>query len=297
MAKFDMELLSVFEAIYDSGSITRAAANLGIAQPTVSIALAKLRAHFGDALFTRTSKGMEPTPHAQSIIADVRAALAALHNALRYQKAFDPADSDREFRIGMTDISEIVLLPTLLNHLKQTAPGIRIDAVTISPDTPAQLESGELDLAVGFLPHLEAGFYQQKLFDQNFVCLVASGHPRIGATVSRKAFLAEGHVLVKTSGTGHSIVEKTMREKGMERRIVLRVPSFLGVARIVAQTDCIATVPERFGSAMTQQERIRIIAPPLRLPNFSVKQHWHLRFHEDAANVWLRRMMAELFLR
>jgi DNA-binding transcriptional LysR family regulator len=296
MAKFDMELLTVFEAVYTTGSITRAAESLGMAQPTVSIALSKLRSHFGDPLFTRTSKGMEPTPHAESIIPDVRAAMAALHNALRYQQAFDPASSEREFRICMTDISEIVLLPTLLNYLKQAAPGIRIDVITISPDTPTELEGGEVDLAVGFMPHLEAGFYQQKLFDQNFVCLVADGHPRIGATTTRKAFLAEGHILVKSSGTGHSIVEKTMREKGMERQIVLRVPSFLGVARIVARTDCIATVPERFGSAMAQQEKIRIIAPPLRLPNFSVKQHWHLRYHADPANAWLRRVMAQLFL-
>jgi len=296
MARFDMELLAVFEEIYNTGSITRAAENLGMAQPTVSIALGKLRGHFGDPLFSRTPRGMEPTPHATEILADVRAATAALHNALRYKKEFEPARSEREFKICMTDISEIVLLPTLLNHLKQLAPAIRIDAIPISPDTPAQLSSGEVDLAVGFMPHLEAGFYQQKLFDQNFVCLVADDHPRIGATITRKAFLNEGHVLIKSSGTGHSIVEKTMIGKGMERKIVLRVPSFLGVARIVAQTECIATVPERFGSAMAQQERVRMLAPPIRLPSFSVKQHWHERFHADPANQWLRRVMAELFL-
>jgi DNA-binding transcriptional LysR family regulator len=239
---------------------------------------------------------MEPTPHATKILADVRAATAALHNALRYKKEFEPVRSEREFKICMTDISEIVLLPTLLNHLKQVAPAIRIDVTTISPDTPTQLSSGEVDLAVGFMPHLEAGFYQQKLFDQNFVCLVAVNHPRIDASITRKVFLDEGHVLIKSSGTGHSIVEKTMTGKGMERKVVLKVPSFLGVARIVAQTEFIATVPERFGSAMAQQEKVRMLAPPIRLPNFSVKQHWHERFHADPANQWLRRVMAELFL-
>lgn len=215
MAKFDMELLSVFEAIYTSGSITRAAECLGIAQPTVSIALAKLRAHFGDPLFTRTSRGMEPTPHAQSIVADVRTALGALHNALRYQKAFDPASSDREFKIGMTDISEIVLLPTLLNHLKRIAPGVRIDAITISPDTPAQLEAGEVDLAVGFLPHLEAGFYQQKLFDQNFVCLVADDHQRIGATTTRNCGKDDAR---KRHGATHRPAGTKLSRCGTHRR-------------------------------------------------------------------------------
>jgi len=296
MARFDMELLAVFEEIYSSGSITRAAENLGMAQPTASIALARLRRHFGDPLFIRTPRGMEPTPHALEILADVRAATAALHSALRHKKEFAPEDSEREFTICMTDISEIVLLPSLLNHLKQVAPAIRIDATTISPDTPMQLASGEVDLAVGFMPHLEAGFYQQKLFDQNFVCLLAADHPRIAGTLTRKAFLNEGHVLIKSSGTGHSIVEKSLHEKGIQRRIVLRVPSFLGVARIVAQTECIATVPQRFGSAMVQQENVKMLPPPVKLPDFSVKQHWHERFHADPANQWLRKVVAQLFL-
>ena len=296
MARFDMELLAVFEEIYSSGSITRAAENLGMAQPTASIALSRLRRHFGDPLFIRTPRGMEPTPHALEILGDVRAATAALHSALRHKKEFAPEQSEREFKVCMTDISEIVLLPTLLNHLKQVAPAIRIDATTISPDTPMQLASGEVDLAVGFMPHLEAGFYQQKLFDQNFVCLLAADHPRIAATMTRKAFLNEGHVLIKSSGTGHSIVEKSLNAKGIQRKVVLRVPSFLGVARIVAQTECIATVPQRFGNATVRQENVKMLPPPVKLPDFSVKQHWHERFHADPANQWLRKMVAQLFL-
>jgi DNA-binding transcriptional LysR family regulator len=146
------------------------------------------------------------------------------------------------------------------------------------------------------MPHLEGGFYQQKLFDQNFVCLLAADHPRIAGTLTRKAFLNEGHVLIKSSGTGHSIVEKSLNAKGIQRRIVLRVPSFLGVARIVAQTECIATVPQRFGSAMVQQENVKMLPAPVKLPDFSVKQHWHERFHADPANQWLRKVVAQLFL-
>ena len=113
--------------------------------------------------------------------------------------------------------------------------------------------------------------------------------------MTRKAFLNEGHVLIKSSGTGHSIVEKSLSEKGMQRRVVLRVPSFLGVARIVAQTECIATVPQRFGSATVQQEGVKMVPPPVKLPDFSVKQHWHERFHHDPGNRWLRGLIEELF--
>jgi DNA-binding transcriptional LysR family regulator len=295
MAKFDIDLLLIFDEIYKTGSVTRAAENLGFAQSTVSIGLNKLRSHFGDVLFSRTMKGMEPTPHAQNVIADVRAATAALHNALSHRVVFNPREGEREFKICVTDISEIVLLPMLLNYLKKEAPTIRIDVFKIAPDTPKHLQDGEVDLAVGFMPHLEAGFYQQKLFDQNFVCLAASDHPRIGSTMTRKAFVNEGHLLVKSSGTGHSIVEKVMTNQGIERKIVLRVPSYLGVARIVAQTDFLATVPERFGTSMAGQEKIKIFTPPLALPNFSIKQHWHERFHADPANRWLRQVFAQLF--
>lgn len=195
----------------------------------------------------------------------------------------------------MTDISEIVLLPKLLNYLKQHAQAIHIDVFNISPQTPYHLQNGEVDLAVGFMPHLEGGFYQQKLFDQNFVCLAAMDHPRIGATMTRKAFLNEGHVLVKSSGTGHSIVDKAMADEGIERNVVLRVPSFLGVSRIVAQTEFLVTVPERLGTSMANQEKIKMLAPPIRLPDYSVKQHWHERFHADPANRWLRQVIAQLF--
>ena len=295
MSRFDIELLFIFDEIYKSRNVTRAAENLGLPQSTVSIGLGKLRTHFGDRLFSRTSKGMEPTPRAQNAVQDVRAAIAAWQHALADQPVFDPAASTREFAICMTDISEIVLLPTLLNHLQQTGPGITLDVSKIATDTPARLEGGEVDLAVGFMPHLESGFYQQKLFDQHFVCLVASGHPRIRDTITVEAFLAEGHIEVKSSGTGHSIVEKVLAAAGVQRRIVLKLPSFLGVSRIVAETEYIVTVPYRYALQMQDHEAFRILPLPVALPSFSVKQHWHERYHQDASNRWLRQTMAQLF--
>ena len=208
--------------------------------------------------------------------------------------SFDPATARRQFRICMTDISEIVVLPALINHLRRVAPGVLIEAERISGDIARRLESGEIDLAVGFMPQLEAGFYQQTLFEQNFVCLAAERHPRIRARPSKHAFLAEGHIVVTTSGTGHSIVDKVLAQKGYRRHVVMKVPSFLGVARIVAQTELLVIVPRRLGEALAQQERVRMLEPPVSLPQFAVKQHWHERFHADAGNAWLRRTLAEL---
>jgi DNA-binding transcriptional LysR family regulator len=157
------------------------------------------------------------------------------------------------------------------------------------------MESGEVDLAVGFTPDLEAGFYQQALFAQDFVCLAASTHPRIGAKLTRKAFLNEGHILVMSSGTGHSIVDKVLAKNNVHRRVVLRVPSFLGVARIVAQTEFLVIVPRQLGHALAEQERVKVLEPPVPLPSYKVKQHWHERFNQDAGSIWLRQTMAGLF--
>jgi DNA-binding transcriptional LysR family regulator len=295
MAKLDLDWLGVFVEIYRTQSVSRAARALGMEQASASIALAKLRRHFDDPLFCRTSAGMVPTPRAQAIYPELLEALVRLEKARGPARAFIPQQAEREFRICMTDISEIVLLPQLVNHLQKTAPGLVVEAEKISPDSRRRLESGDLDLAVGFTPDLEAGFYQQALFAQDFVCLASTGHPRIGTRLSRKGFSSEGHILVLASGTGHSIVDKVLAKNKVERRIVLRVHSFLGVARIVAQTELLVIVPRQLGKALALQERVKVLEPPLPLPIYKVKQHWHERFNLDTGNIWLRKTMAALF--
>jgi DNA-binding transcriptional LysR family regulator len=295
MAKLDLDWLGVFVEVYKTQSVSRAAQSLGMEQASASIVLTKLRRHFDDPLFCRTSAGMVPTPRAQSIYPDVLEALARLDKARGAPGAFLPQQAQREFRICMTDISEIVLLPRLINHLQTTAPGLVMETEKISPDSRQRLESGEVDLAVGFTPDLEAGFYQQALFAQDFVCLAASAHPRIGSKLTRKAFSNEGHILVMSSGTGHSIVDKVLAKNNVERRVVLRVPSFLGVARIVAQTEFLVIVPRQLGHALAEQERVKVLEPPVPLPHYKVKQHWHERYNLDAGNIWLRKTMAGLF--
>jgi DNA-binding transcriptional LysR family regulator len=294
MAKLDVGWLDVFIEVYKTQSVSRAAEQLGIAQPNASIALRKLRRHFGDRLFARTSRGMEPTPYAQRIYPEVMSSVERLAQLAGARATFDAATAQRQFRICMTDISEIIVLPKLVNHVRRVAPGVAIEAELITTDSPRQLEAGELDLAVGFMPHLEAGFYQQTLFQHDFVCLVAANHPRVKTKPTRRQFLAESHIVVSTSGTGHAIVDKVLANKGYTRRVALTVPTFLAVARLVALTELLVIVPRRLGEALARQERVRLLEPPVALPPYTVKQHWHERFHTDAANTWLRKTMADV---
>jgi DNA-binding transcriptional LysR family regulator len=295
MAKLDLDWLGVFVEVYKTQSVSRAAQCLGIEQASASIALGKLRRHFDDPLFVRTSSGMAPTPRAHALYPDLAEAVARIARARGDTAPFLPQQAQRVFCIGMTDISEIVLLPRLINHLQNTAPGLVVEAEKISPDSRRRLESGEMDLAVGFTPDLAAGFYQQALFVQDFVCLASQDHPRVQASLGLAAFLAEGHIVVTTSGTGHSIVDKVLASQRIARRVVLRVPSFLGVARIVAQTEFLVIVPRRLGHALASQERVQLLEPPVTLPPYKVRQHWHQRFNADAGNLWLRRAMVTLF--
>lgn len=294
MAKLDIDWLNVFVEVYKTQSVSLAAERLGIAQANASVALGKLRRHFGDRLFARTSRGMEPTPYAQEVYPDIAATVQRLARLAGTRARFDPGTAQRQFRICMTDISEVVVLPALVNHLQRAAPGVVVEAERVGTDSPRRLEAGELDLAVGFMPHLEAGFYQQVLFQQDFVCLAAKNHPRVRGRLNKAAFIAEGHIVVTTSGTGHAIVDKVLAQRGFERRVVLRVPSFLGVARLVARTELLVVVPRRLGEAVAQQESVALHDPPVKLPPFAVKQHWHERFHADAGNAWLRAVMAQV---
>lgn len=295
VAKLDLHWLGVFVEIYKTQSVSRAAQRLGIEQASASIALGKLRRYFGDPLFTRTSQGMAPTPKAQAIYPDLAEVLARVGRASGGTEAFAPQSAQRVFRLCITDISEIVLLPRLINHLQVAAPGLVIEAEKISPDSRRRLESGDVDLAVGFMPDLEAGFYQQALFAQDFVCLAAADHPRVRVRLGRRAFAAEGHIVVTTAGTGHTLVDKLLDKHLIARRVVLRVPSFLSVARIVAQTEFLVIVPRLLGLAVASQERVQLLEPPLPLPSYKVKQHWHERFNADPGSVWLRKTMFELF--
>lgn len=292
----DMKLLAVFDEIYKTRSVSRAGENLGLAQTSVSLALARLRKQFNDVLFVRTASGMMPTPHAVELAKPLREALELLRGATQQQVAFDPASSSRHFHIAMTDISHLEFLPSLINKISKAAPNVRVDVLRITSDTPRLLESGDADLAVGFMPELEAGFYQQTLFDQSFACVVRREHPRIGARLSESLFKREKHLIITAPGTGHDLVEQALARLRIQRKVALLLPTLPGVGNLLANTELIATVPERIAQMLVRIAKVRCVPSPFKFPTFSIKQHWHERFQRDPANRWLRSLVADLFL-
>ncbi|HUX25206.1 MAG TPA: LysR family transcriptional regulator [Burkholderiales bacterium] len=292
----DLNLLRAFDAIATAGSVTVAGARIGLSQPAMSNALARLRELFGDPLFVRTPRGMRPTPFAQQLAQPVREALRLIQGALQQHAGFDPRSSANTFSFSMTDIGEMVFLPGLLERVKRDAPGVRIAVVRLPiKDVHAALEAGEIDLAVGFLPGLTTGVLRQPLFHEHYVCMMRADHPLAAAKIGAKQFRAAAHVLVSYAGTGHQVIEETFIKEGLDGRIAARVPDFLVVPMILERTDLIVTLPSRVAAVFARLGKFKVLKLPVDVPSFEVRLHWHQRFDQDPANRWLREVMAELY--
>jgi DNA-binding transcriptional LysR family regulator len=296
VTNIDLKLLAVIGELHRTRSVSQAAEHLDLSQSTISMSLARLRRHFNDPLFVRTSAGMEPTPHATQLICMLQQAETLLQSALDHHVVFNPQTSDRMFRLQSTDIAQVTLLPKLMQHLKKIAPRVGIHLGRITVDTPKVLESGELDLAIGFILPMGAGFCQQRLFKDRFICVTRKDHPRISKGLTIKQFEAETHLAISTTGTAHGIVEKTLEAKKIRRNVGLTVPSFLGIVSIISSSDYVVTLPEQLGRHFASAGNLQVLPLPFEVPPYYIMQHWHERYSQDPANRWLRAVIADLFL-
>jgi DNA-binding transcriptional LysR family regulator len=296
IAEFDLNLLVVFDAVLAEASISRAANRLDLSQPALSNALARMRKATGDRLFVRVGNAMVPTPYAQAIADPIRQALATIRVSLGASQEFDPATSQRGFSIYLTDLGEAYFLPRLLERLNRIAPGVRIRTLPMPPESAEDaLRNGEVDLAIGNLPDLGAGFFVQRLFRDRYVCVLRKDHPSIGERITARQFAAASHAIVTPGGWGHGIIERTLIEHGLEQRITLRMQNFLVLASIVATTDLVAIVPHSVGSQLSRHNEVKLLPLPIMIPAFDIKQCWQERFHDDRGNRWLRQQFMELF--
>ena len=280
--------------MYATRSVTRAAQQLGQKQPTVSIWLGQLRHHFGDPLFVRTPEGMQPTPGADALIPLVREVVDLSRQLSEWQPSFDPATAERRFTIAMADSSHITLLPKLLAELGSAAPGVELAVARIGPDTPEGLRTGAVSLAIGVVTELQAGFYQQTLFTQDWVCLARRRHPRIARRLDREGYEAEAHIDV-LGGLRQQLLESAVGANRVRRRVTLVLPGYLGLSRILVATDLVGTLPRHIATRLAEGRDLVLHECPFQISRFSTRQYWHARYHHDEANRWLRTVCARLF--
>lgn len=296
----DLNLLLVFDRMLAEKRVSAVAESLGLSQPAISNALARLRRAFGDELFLRTARGMEPTPFALQLAEPVAYAMGALHTALNQQVVFDPATSTRSFTLAMTDIGEIYFTPRLMDALSRAAPGVTISTVRNNSQSAAnlrdELESGHVDIAIGLLPQLKAGVFQRRLFLQRYVCLFSAAHPLAKKrSVSLRDFGGADHVLVQAAGTGHGKADEVMAAQGIQRRIRLRVPHFVAIGHILRTSGMIATVPERLAESIAEPFGLVWRPHPVKLPQIAINLFWHAKLHRDPGNQWLRGLLFDQF--
>lgn len=293
----DLNLLRVFDAVMETHSISLAAHRIGLTQSSTSHALNRLREYFGDPLFVRARRVMEPTPRAIELARPISEALATLSNIVQRPRDFDPMTSTRTFSIAMTDIGQTMYLPRLVAYFNSMAPGVNLVVQQFSRHTLRdRVESGSVDLAIGPFTGLQAGFYQQRLYKNSWVCAFRRNHPRLQDGLTLEQFLSESHLLVAPPGTGEDGgIEAALGHLGRKRRIALRVPNFHVASKILSQSDLIASVPQAFLNVESSNQTMRWVELPFATQEVIVRQFWHERYHEDPENRWLRRITAELF--
>lgn len=293
----DLNLLRIFDRLLAERKVSAAAESLGVTQPAVSNALKRLRDITGDELFTRTSTSMQPTPFAMQIAEPIAYALATIEATFSASTLFDPASSDRTFKLGLTDIGEAYVLPKLLSETATSAPGIKFTTVRTGPDTLREaMEKGLIDIALGLLPSLQGNFFHRRMMRNRYVVCARSTHPLAHeARWTIKDFLDQDHVVVAAVGTGHGAVDVQMARAGLARRVRLTVPHFLAVGPILRESNVVATLPQTLASILHGPYGLVSIEHPIQIPAVNIDVFWHRRQHRDPANVWLRGLMFQLF--
>ncbi|MFP6850403.1 MAG: LysR family transcriptional regulator [Pseudomonas sp.] len=294
----DLNLLLVFHAMIEHRSVTRAAESIGLSQPATSAALNRLRSLLGDPLFVKAGTEMHPTPRATELIQPVQLIMETIKGHILPSAAFDASTTDRQFHILTPDIGEINFLPKLLNHLATHAPNARLKTMSMPKHTAAEaLESGIVDLAMGYFPDLQkAGFFQQRLFCNEYVCILRRDHPDIGQTMTLEQFLSAKHAVVQPEGREH-LFEKFLLAEGVKRTVQLEVSHFMSLLPIISTSDLVATVPHDLAQACIRfgNGNMRMLPSPIKAPVIELQQLWHRRYHKDAAHTWLRTSIHSLF--
>lgn len=294
--QIDLNLLVVFQRIYEEHQISVVARQLGLSQPAVSNALSRLRRTLDDELFVRTASGMQPTPRARQLADPVNLALQQISQALNSQDDFDAAQSKRQFTIAMTDVGEVYFMPVLTAELGLQAPGLQISTVRASSvDLKSEMESGRIDLAIGAFDDLSDAWYQRRLFRQQYVCMMRREHPLAAEKLELREFLSARHLLVMSQEEPYLKINQALAKAGIHGNAHFQVPHFVAVPYIVSTSDLLVTVPQKLAERAASPFGLLFRKPPLRLPSLQTHIFWHRRYHQDAGNQWLREFIFRRF--
>jgi DNA-binding transcriptional LysR family regulator len=297
LRRVDLNLLKMFDSIYRLRNLSKVADEMSLTQPAISHALARLRETLDDKLFVRTAAGLNPTARSDELAGPIKAALAIIEDSLSFRSDFIPASCRREFRLLLSDVGELIFLPTLLRFLRQEAPGVKV-SVLQAPRTryEAMLEDRDADLAVGSLPMIGKQLSHRRLFLDRWVVLRAAAANR-RATLTLAEFERCGHVLVDPPGTVDHPLTALLERKKINRNVILRIPHFFALPSVILASDLLCTVPFSVAANLRSAERLEVKEFPIDAPGLDVGMYWHAGRDSDLAHVWFRESFERLFAR
>lgn len=296
-SRINLQLLSYLVTLVSEAHVTRAADRIGISQPAMSSALAKLRTVFKDPILVRTSSGMQATARARALAEKARVALEML-DSNESADGFDAGLADGHFRIMATEGVAMAVVPRFLAVVRKKAPNLRF--TVRSGDirrSPEFLRDGEVDFAMAFTKSRTDDLHQMLLYPQRIVCLAGRQHPRIRGSLSLEAFLEQGHVVWGADPVPfpaiEALVDEALDSLGASRRVVMRVANLSLSAAVVSNTDLLAIVPHRMAMDRDVRERCQVFPLPFATPSFDVRLIWHARWQRNRTHTWLRQIFRQ----
>jgi len=292
LRSLDLNLLTVFEAIYESGTVTAAADRLALSQSATSHALARLREACGDDLFVRVQQGLIPTPVAKELYPAINKALEDLRTSLEEASGFDPARSQRRFRISIPHPMGPFYALSLRAALANSAPGVRLTFNTTSrpENLEDQLRDGLVDMAIDWVPIELDPFVNKKLFDDKLVCVARIDHPSVKGSVTIEDLRQVKFVFPHFRREIEHLPPPLREFRNLGLSEALRVSELLEIPAVVLTTDLLGIFPASMGSLIAERLGLQLLATPFELP-LPIYTIWHEARRNDAAHRWLRELV------
>ncbi|MDB5897895.1 MAG: transcriptional regulator, LysR family-like protein [Ramlibacter sp.] len=299
--QLDLNLLRVLAVLHRTRSVTAAGKSLALSQSATSNALARLRRCFGDELFVRSPRGLQPTQRCEVLAPAVLEHLRSLEALLEGRDHFEPATTDRHWKLSLSDVGEMLFLPPLAARLRTESPRASLSNVSVAAsEVAAALEAREIDAAIGILHPRHRGVHADLLFREQYVAITAPGWRPPGGGRSRSlAFeqLADASLVVASpTATFHGSVEQMLVRMKLAHRIVLRARHFGALPELTHTTDLVAVVPDMYARKLEERYDLRVWRLP-QAPMYDVRLVWHASTTSDPAHQWLRAQLHELFSR
>lgn len=297
MKKFDdlepqLSDLKTVLAVLKDGTVTRAAQSLGVSQSALSYQLDRMRRRFSDPLFVRVGNRMAPTPFAQRLAGPAARVLHIVDTEIAGLAAFDPATTERDFRIGLNELGAITLLPKLVRRMSELAPRARLTPVTVDAAAlPSALDSGEMDIAAGHFPETHDFLLQQLLYERDYVCVVRRDHPHIGASMTMREFSDTPSIQTPASPVTLAWLDEELTRRGLQTTAKMSVRHVSAIPFVVAACDCVAVIPREVFDIFAPIAAIRTVKLPIDIPPIQIHQYWHPRVGSDAAVKFFRELV------